>query len=212
MNDMSRRVVTATGIVVGAFLVFVILGSAALAMLQPAPDFAPFTMQITQWDAEGATTPDGRVIPVTMVRRLDYTNVRNWQTTLVTHSVDPRYEGSTHRVSDDASSSFDALTRQLAARFLSRDEAREVPSQWLIPGLIDALVARGFARTDNVAAGTVTFRQLSQIPTSTASSRRPSVSETVAVYDLDTRLPLSVKISNDGQLSESIEFVVLSRP
>ena len=211
MKILSRRLrVVLLGVAV--FSVFVIFGGAALAILGPADDFPPFTMQITEWSAAMASTPDGTIIPGTRVSRLEWTNRRNWQMTLLRHSTDSRYEGSTHKVSDVGSSSFDGLTRQTFGRLFGNGEGREVPSRWLIPGLIDVLPSQGFSRSAT-PNGTVTFRQSSRrVIVDSNSNSKEVLSETIAVYDLSTRLPLSMKLLHDGVLRESIEFVVLSRP
>ncbi len=213
MNKSSRR---QRLVILGAavFGIFLISGSAAVAILQPAgEDFSPFTMQITEWKAAMASTPEGVIIAGTRVTRLEWTNSRNWKTTLLRHSADSRYEGSTHQVTDQGSSSFDGLTRHAFGWLFGNEQGREVPSRWLIPGLVDVLSSRGFSRTENVANGTVTLRQSSrQLIMDPNSNSKEVTSETIAVYDLKSRLPLSVKLLHDGQLKESTEFAVLSRP
>jgi len=212
MNKLSRRQRVVLGAaVLGMFLIF---GGAALAMLQPADeDFSPFTMQITEWKAAMASTPEGVIIPGTRISRLEWTNSRNWKTTLLTHSADSRYEGSTHQVTDQGSNTFDGLTRRTFGRLFGNEQGREVPSRWLIPGLIDVLPSRGFGRSEDLANGTVTFRQSGrQLVMDPNSNSREVTSETIAVYDLKSRLPMSVKLLQDGQLKESTEFVVLSWP
>ena len=213
MNRLSRRQrIVILGTV--AFGVFLIFGGAALAILQPADqDFSPFTMQITEWDAALASTPQGVIIPVTRVSRLEWTNSRNWKTTLISHSADSRYEGSTHQVTDQGSSTFDGLTRHTFGWLFGNEQGREVPNRWLIPGLIDKLALQGFSRTENLATGTVIFRQGSRrVVVDPNSNSKEVTTETIATYDLKSRLPLSVQVLHDGQLTESTEFVVLSSP
>lgn len=211
MKSSQRQRLVTLAAVFGMLLIF---GSAAVAIRQSAEeDFSPFTMQITEWKAAMASTPEGVIIPGTRVTRLEWTDSRNWRTTLIRHSVDSRYEGSTHQVTDQGSSSFDGLTRHAFGRLFGAEQAREVPSQWLIPGLIDILPTRGFSRSENLANGTVTFRQSSrQLITDPNSGSKEVTSETVAVYNVNTRLPIRVELLHDGQLKESTEFSVLSRP
>lgn len=212
MRKLSRQ----RGVIFGAAVLslLLILGSAALAILQPADeDFAAFTVEMREWRGAMASTAEGVIIPGTRVTRLEWTNSRNWRTTLLHHSADPRYEGTTHQVNDAGTTTFDALTRHTFGRLLGNGQLREVPSRWLIPGLIDRLSSQGFSRTENLAGGTVTLRQSGREVIANPNSQPQEVMmELIAVYDLSSRLPLSVRLLHDGQLKDSIEFVVLSRP
>jgi hypothetical protein len=208
VRKSSRRSVIGGAIFLAGLLA---LGIATLPVLgNDARDFLPFTMDIKEWKAAMGSRGDGTPIAGTRVTRLEWTNVRNWRTTIIEHSVDPRYEGSVHEVSDQGESSFDALTRNTVGRvFGSSEGGREIPMRWFSLRAMDLLPTYGFTRTDDASTGTATFREVGRRITKEPTPRE-LVDETIAVYNVTTRLPLSVRILRDGQLMESVDFVVVN--
>lgn len=62
------------------------LGTAGLAVLgNDSPDFSPFTMDIKEWKSAMGGRGDGTPIPGTRVTRLEWTDLRNWRTTMIKH-------------------------------------------------------------------------------------------------------------------------------
>lgn len=191
-----------------------LLSGAVIAAVRPAVDFSPFTMTITEWTTQVGSDARSGVTSGTIVTRLEYRSVRNWTATIISHSLDPAYEGSTNRVNDDSRSFFDALTRQTFGR-IARGEAAEVPDRWLIPGLMQVLPSRGFVSSPGNSGDTIVFTQNQLVNAQPSRQGQPGKTiraVTRAVFDVTSRLPVSVEEFADGLLVSTAKYVVTSRP
>lgn len=200
---------------VASATLFALLSASAFALTRPT-DFSPFTMTITDWSATIGTEDGGTEVAGTIVTRLEYRSVRDWTTTIVSHSLDPRYVGSTHTVKDETRSAFDALTRHTFGR-IALGEAPEVPDRWLIPGLMRDLPRRGFVASDGPLPGTKSYEKRESIAAPAgrpgeAQSRRMIDVLTRAVFSSDTGLPISVEELVDGRRASLTTYSLTSRP
>lgn len=185
---------SALAVAASAVVVALILGITAVGRVQDN-DFPPFTMRIEVWYAELTSAGPGAIIS-----RLEYRSIRDWTMTVLSHSGDPRYNGSTRTVKNDSRSFFDGLTRFVFGRDAT-GEPPEVPDQWLAPGLLRVLGQQGFDPSP-AAAGQAAFthRDSARI----GGALHPVVKR--VVFDARTELPLTVETYVDGVLKESRSY------
>jgi len=195
-----------------------LLAAAGLAFVAPERDHSPFTMVTTHWSAE-LGGQNGTALAGTIVSRLEYRSVRDWSATVLSHSLEPSYEGTTKTVKGRNHTFFDALTRHTFNR-TETDETPEVPEWWLIPNLMQVLPERGFTKSAGPTAGAFLFvqREFTNMEFTNIYDRQGRQQlgrvETItrAVFDANTGLPTSIEIYHDGVLKERTTYLVVSRP
>jgi hypothetical protein len=210
MRRMSRKA-RIGAFVASAFVLVAVLGSAALAMLPAAEEFAPFTMRITWWTAAAVQRQGLPPEPGTAVSLLEYRSSRSWKLTVLSF-WDPSVVGTTNEVNQGTHSVFLAQVQRLMGRVIPEDEGPMAPLRWLIPGLIDLLPQQGFFRSASSPTGTLTLIERDARAVPRPDGTTGVLNGTVVVFDVASRLPLSVRTYASGVLRESYEFEVVSRP
>lgn len=168
--------------------VLMLISAAAFAQLA-APDLPPFTATEEVWRAN--LTSFG---PGTIVYLVEYRSRDDWTVTEVSHSFDPRYNGTSWSFKAPTSTFFDAMRRVLRTEAAPEGRA---PDKWLRPALMQNLQKQpGWL----VSVGHL--HRSDRIPTG-ASERTDT---TDIDFDPLTGLPRMIESRVDGQLVERVTY------
>lgn len=192
MNRFVRALKHRAAYVAGLLLIVLVLaGSSALALSQlGSPDFAPFTASEQVWLANLTSFGEG-----TITYDIDYRSRDDWTVTEVSHSFDPRYNGTSWSYHAPTSTFFDALRT-----FVRQEQAPEgrLPDRWLRPGLMRSL-ATGQGGWTAPAPGRLTHAQPGRAP-----GERTEVID--ISFEILTGRPLTVETRIDGRAVERITY------
>ena len=210
-HTTTSRVLIGLLVVLGLFLA---LGGLAMATLpSDPPDFAPFTMRITVWNAAASQREGQAPQPGTADQILEYRSRYDWSLTVVGSTWDPRAVGTKTETKSGTHSTFVSQAQKLFSRVIPQEEAgREAPVPWIYPGTFDGLSRSSQYQRVSSPLGTATFVQPDSTTTTRADGTLAVVTGTLLVFDASSGLPLSVYKFRDSVLSESIKYEVLSRP
>ncbi len=178
--------------VAGLLLIVSVLGGSsvlALSQLSP-PDFAPFTATQQVWLANLTSFGEG-----TITYEIEYRSRNDWKVTEVSHSFDPRYNGTSWSYQAPTATFFDSLRA-----FVRHEQAPEgrLPDRWLRPGLVRSL-SNGSVGWTTPAPG-----RLSHVQPGRAAGERTEAID--LSFEILTGRPLLVETRADGRLVERITY------